>query len=329
MIKVTVNEFYAGTKFDIRNSWRNKIANTLGIKEDKFPFDFQVTAVDCCTYTCKSIQNRKTDKEYTIIISSDILKYLFGEEVPDCNVGLYSTDYIPIENSKLLLTDCKNKLNVLPVQFVLDTNIVDSIENTVKIEFVYQSLIIDKKYSIKSHSKDTWKLLNSNDTYMSDVEKMFQDTMLHKEFVNTVGTKFISYLESKGLKEDANELRLRIKVHDNSKLLNKDEFRALTKIINDKQSLKSADKSLSIYKQDAIELHWKNNRHHPEHYENIEMMERVDIEEMCCDWMARSLQYNTNLLDFAEKRQADRFHFPEHMYNDIIEYCKVLVDLCK
>ena len=56
---------------------------------------------------------------------------------------------------------------------------------------------------------------------------------------------------------------------NNSKILNKGEFRALTGIINDKSCLKDASSKLSQFKQDSIELHWKHNRHHPEHFKNI------------------------------------------------------------
>ncbi len=328
MIKVTTREFYAGMKFEIRNAWRKIIADAEGIKEDKYPFQFQITEITTLGYICESVQDKKSDKVYKILVNDDILRYLFGTEVNDCNVGLYTNDYLPFENSRLIITDAKDPLDILPVRIILNAikNENDT-DNITSVSFIYQSLLLDKTYTLKSHVKDSWKLLIGSDEYMTDVERMFQDTFIHKGYVLEIGNKFADYLQDNGQEKDAEILRQRVKVHDNSKILNKDEFRALTRIINDKQSLKSADNRLSIYRQDAVELHWKNNDHHPEHYQDICEMSRNARQEMAVDFCARSLQYGTDLIDFVEKRQEDRFHFPEQMYTEILNYCKILVEL--
>lgn len=344
MIKVTTKEFYVGMKFEIRNSWRKIIAAAEGVREDKYPFQFQIAEILQGSYMCKSVQNKKSDKIYKIEVNDDILKYLFGTEVNDCNVGLYINDYIPFENKRLILTDPKDLLDILPVKIELSATKVQcdnssdnssdnnsdskySSDSKVVVAFIYRSLILDKTYTLKSHAKDSWKLIDDSDEYMTDVEKMFQDTFIHKGYVFCIGNKFATYLESKGQEKDAIEIRARVKVHDNSKILNKDEFRALTRIINDKKSLKNANSRLSMYSQDAVELHWKNNDHHPEHYEDLCEMSRCARQEMAIDFCARSLQYGTDLIDFVEKRQKDRFHFPEQMYNEVLGYCKVLNEL--
>ena len=328
MIKVTMTEFYVGMKFEIRNAWRKVIAEVEGIKEDKYPFQFQIAEITTLGYICESVQDRKSDKIYKILVNDDILRYLFGTEVNDCNAGLYINDYLPFENSRLILTNTKDSLDILPVKIVLNAEKdEEDTDNIISISFMYKSLILDKSYTLKSHAKDSWKLLTGSDEYMTDVEKMFQDTFIHKGYVLEIGNKFADYLEANGQEKDAEILRQRVKVHDNSKILNKDEFRALTRIINDKQSLRSADKSLSMYRQDAIELHWKNNEHHPEHYEDICEMSRNSRQEMAVDFCARSYQYGTDLIDFVEKRQEDRFHFPEQMYSEVLGYCKILVEL--
>jgi hypothetical protein len=82
---------------------------------------------------------------------------------------------------------------------------------------------------------------------------------------------------------------------------------------------------LSEEQQKLVELHWKNNRHHPEYFDDVSQMEEIDIIEMCCDWHARSVQYDTDLLEFAKIRQENRFHFPEDMYKKILKYCNVLL----
>ena len=74
-------------------------------------------------------------------------------------------------------------------------------------------------------------------------------------------------------------------------------------------------------------LHWRNNSHHPEHFENYEEMSKLDKIEMACDWMARSLQYKSNLLEFVKTRQNDRFHFSNSMFDEVYNYCKILLSL--
>lgn len=164
---------------------------------------------------------------------------------------------------------------------------------------------------------------------MNDTEKMYQDTFIHKEYVNYVINVFSTYLKSNNMAQDAIELKRLGIVHDNSKIKNKDEFRALTGIINDKSCLTNASSKLSSFKQDAIELHWKHNEHHPEHFSDIKEMNRLNRLEMVCDWAARALQYKTDLLEFVEKRQEERFHFPELIYDEIYHNCKIITELLK
>lgn len=49
----------------------------------------------------------------------------------------------------------------------------------------------------------------------------------------------------------------------------------------------------------AIEHHYANNSHHPEHYENgVAGFDLLDLVEMLCDWKAASLRHaDGNILD--------------------------------
>jgi hypothetical protein len=160
---------------------------------------------------------------------------------------------------------------------------------------------------------------------MSDIEKMYQDTFMHKKYVLGSCRKLANYLKEQGMNNHAEKLMERAITHDDSKITCEDETRALSQIINDKTCLSDANKALSQIKTDAIQLHWKHNSHHPEHFSNYADMEKIDIMEMVCDWHARSVQYKTDLLEFLEVRQRDRFHFPEYMYLEIKHYCEILV----
>ena len=58
----------------------------------------------------------------------------------------------------------------------------------------------------------------------------------------------------------------------------------------------------------ALDHHYGNNRHHPEHHKNgINDMDLVDIIELFCDWKAASLRHqNGNILKSIETN-AERF----------------------
>ena len=106
-----------------------------------------------------------------------------------------------------------------------------------------------------------------------------KDTLLH--------IKRVSQL----LNEAATELIRRGMVHDNSKLEDpeKAEFDRLTPV------LKTLTYGTDEYKESLKELgtalqhHYDNNSHHPEHYENgIDGMDLYDLIEMFFDWKAAS-----------------------------------------
>lgn len=198
-----------------------------------------------------------------------------------------------------------------------------------KLNFRLNSLIEDVQYTIESQKDNSWKFLDGDDTYMLDSEKMYQDTFIHKGYVLNICNLFADYLEEQNETELAEDLRIRAMIHDNSKILDTNEFKALIGIINDKSCLKNSSAKLSSLKQDAIELHWENNSHHPEHFENIRDMQKIDKIEMVCDWAARSQQYKTDLLKFFEERQESRFHFPSDIYSELLEYIHIVLDLLK
>lgn len=331
MLKITLNSIEVGQTFSIRNAWRKQVAGILKKDDISYPSNFKV--VDITTNAnkeqvcvCESIPNDNCKKVMKIVVSKLILQYVLGMEVDDCNVGLYFNDYIPIEGQKLLITDSKDNLKILPCQFLFKVELEQKVPY---LHFVLKNLLDSSEISIDSQSKNSWKMLNGSDTYMTDVEKMYQDTFIHKGYVLVVCNKFADYLEKEGQLEDAEDLRQRAIVHDNSKILNKDEFQALTSIINDKSCLRDANSRLSSFKQDAIELHWENNEHHPEHYENINDMPLRARREFVCDCCARSVQYGTDLISFMETRLNDRFHFSDFVKDEILHDCRIVVELMK
>lgn len=330
MLKIIKNNIEIGDSFQLRNAWRNQVKDL--VKKEEYPFCFKVIDIVHNTnktetiYLCESIPNNKNEKIQKIMVSASIIQYVLSAEVDDCNVGLYFNDYLPIEGKNLLITDTKDKLKIYPYQFIFTVVMEQKIPC---LRFAFKNLLDNTEVSFALQSKNSWKLLDGSDFYMTDVEKMYQDTFIHKGYVFKVCNRFAEYLEKQGQIDDANDLRDRALLHDNSKILNKDEFRALTSIINDKSCLRDANSRLSSFKQDAIELHWRNNEHHPEHYEDINEMPPQARREFVCDCCARSMQYGTDLISFMETRLNDRFHFSELIKEEILHNCRILVELMK
>lgn len=119
-------------------------------------------------------------------------------------------------------------------------------------------------------------------------ELLINDTLVHKYYVWQSGLKLSSELERLGIAHSKiMRLLYRCKVYDNSKLTEINERKALESIADDTSCLGNAHSVIDGYKRSAIEMHWRNNTHHPEHFSSYEFMSELDILEMICDWYAR------------------------------------------
>lgn len=75
----------------------------------------------------------------------------------------------------------------------------------------------------------------------------------------------------------------------------------------------------------ALDHHYANSRHHPEHFsKGINDMNLVDIVEMLCDWKAASeRQQDGNLLKSIEQN-AQRFGYDDQLKQIFINTAKML-----
>lgn len=164
--------------------------------------------------------------------------------------------------------------------------------------------------------------------YRSKMIKMIDDNVLHKKIVLDKCLLVSKYFIQKGNVELGLNIIRRGVAHDNSKF-SKQEFVELVSIISPKtdKCFKDATYTLSEEERKIIERHWKSNRHHPEFYDNQEEMGELDIIEMVCDWAARSQQYGTDLMEFVEERQHNRFKFSDRLFKKIEGYCRLVVQL--
>ena len=64
----------------------------------------------------------------------------------------------------------------------------------------------------------------------------------------------------------------------------------------------------------ALDHHYANNRHHPEHHKNgIDDMNLIDIVEMICDWKAASERHNDGNIRKSIEINANRFGISPQM----------------
>lgn len=122
-------------------------------------------------------------------------------------------------------------------------------------------------------------------------------------------------------------LRRRARHHDKSKLEEPE------KSIFDEYTPKLATSTYGSdeYKQFlqgmgiALEHHYKNNRHHPEHFEDgIKGMTLVDLCEMISDWKAATLRHNDGDILKSIEMNQQRFGYTDELkqilINTVSEY---------
>lgn len=130
------------------------------------------------------------------------------------------------------------------------------------------------------------------------------DTLLHIKRVN----------ELLGLA--AMELIMRGQVHDNSKLLSpeKELFDEFTPKLKDctygSDEYKAYLKGLKV----ALDHHYANNSHHPEHYENgINGFDLFDLIEMFVDWKAATERHADGDIKKSIQINKERFNISEQI----------------
>jgi hypothetical protein len=126
-----------------------------------------------------------------------------------------------------------------------------------------------------------------------------------KEHIKTVGlqiNKVIQKLSNRSLN------------HDKSKL--KEPEKSLFDIYTRK--LKNTTYGSIEYKQylkelkPALDHHYTNNRHHPEHFNNdFSKMNLVDLIEMICDWNAATLRHDDGDIYKSLEINKKRFNIPD------------------
>lgn len=139
------------------------------------------------------------------------------------------------------------------------------------------------------------------------------DTLLHIKRVNEL------------LGKASTELIKRGAVHDNSKLESpeKEMFDEYTPKL--KHSTYGSDEYKDFLKElkVALDHHYKNNSHHPEHYENgVDGFDLFDLIEMFFDWKAASERHADGNIFKSIEINTKRFNLSSQIRNIFINTAK-------
>ncbi len=113
------------------------------------------------------------------------------------------------------------------------------------------------------------------------------------------------------------ELNQRMNDHDQSKFFDDTEAKLFAKY-TDKLSDVTYDSEeyweLMEKLKPALEHHYENNRHHPEHWESgIDDMNLADIIEMFFDWCASSQRHKDGDVRESIEKNKDRFDLSDQL----------------
>lgn len=136
---------------------------------------------------------------------------------------------------------------------------------------------------------------------LSYTEKDYiKDTKKHIELVK----KFMLFV--------ASELQKRALVHDETKLHEPEKSifcKHTPELDKCEYGSKEYKKHLDKVRV-ALDHHYANNSHHPEHYPNgIKGMNLLDVVEMFCDWYAVTYQHKRNTIEDSIEINKERFGY--------------------
>jgi hypothetical protein len=145
---------------------------------------------------------------------------------------------------------------------------------------------------------------------LSEQEKSTNcETLVHIHNVNQLLQSVIANLQDRATNHD------RSKLHD-PELSTFNKFTPLLK-----ETKYGSDKYLDYLKsmKPALDNHYINNSHHPEHFENsINGMSLLDLLEMVIDWKASTLRTKDGDIRTSLKFNKDRFKIDTQLHNIII-----------
>lgn len=118
-------------------------------------------------------------------------------------------------------------------------------------------------------------------------------------------------LAIKAATQISDHLRTRASIHDASKLVSPERLhfeRANLELGKHEYGTPEYNASREKHLGTALNHHWKNNRHHPEHYAGgIFDMCLLDVIEMLCDWKAATEREQGAAIDVSITKNTKRY----------------------
>lgn len=117
------------------------------------------------------------------------------------------------------------------------------------------------------------------------------------------------------------------KIHDKTEKTLFDEYTP-----NLKNCTYGSDEYKSYLKglKKGLDIHYANNRHHPEHFENgIKGMNLIDLLEMICDWKAASERHADGDIYKSIELNQKRFGYSDELKNILKNTVDFLVEKIK
>jgi hypothetical protein len=145
--------------------------------------------------------------------------------------------------------------------------------------------------------------METDDKYSS-----IPDTQAHITRVNEFIAKIVSELQTRGA------------WHDDSKMKSPelDIFNEYTPKLRGMTYGSDEYKDCLDSMRPALEHHYKENRHHPEHFENdVADMNLIDVVEMFCDWLAATKRHADGDIFKSIELNARRFGY-DKLFKDVL-----------
>jgi TFIIF-interacting CTD phosphatase-like protein len=117
--------------------------------------------------------------------------------------------------------------------------------------------------------------------------------------------------------------------HDLSKLEDPEKkiFDEFTPKLKDSTYGSDEYNSFLVNMKPALDHHYANNRHHPEHFKNgLDGMDIIDLVEMMCDWKAATERHENGDIFKSLELNKKRFNMSEQTYNILYNTAKRMWD---
>ena len=78
----------------------------------------------------------------------------------------------------------------------------------------------------------------------------------------------------------------------------------------------------------AAQHHSRTNKHHPEYWGTIDLMPKIYVAEMCCDWLARANEFGTDVWEYVKEKAIKRYNISPQgkIYKWIKEFFDMLLE---